>query len=536
MRFLALCCLSLSLLQLVAGQRTTDPAEVEALKAIAEYWDLKSWNFTATDPCDGNAPWSAETANPRLACDCTIYPNNTCHVTHFKVYALDVSGGIPEELFRLTELMDLNLGQNVLSGPIPAEIGRLEKMRYLSLGINNLSGPVPPVLGNLTKLISLSFSSNKFSGPLPKELGNLVSLEQLDLSFNKLTGQIPRSLQDSKSLNFLFLGNNNLSGELPSNIISPVLAAIDVSFNPISGNFPINFAKPGLAMNFLGTSMTMNANGLYDRKAISMFQCLQDSSCANKFPTHSSFSVNCGGPKLASASGIDFYDDSKILGAASLYPSTEYQWVVSNIGSYLSNPNGPTYIETTDSQILGTLESELYKTARISPSSLRYYGLGLRNGVYNVELHFAEIVMDDSKSWKGLGRRIFDIYIQGEKALQNFNIQEEAKGSEIAVIRTFKANVTNGIMEIHFFWSGRGTCCIPYQSSYGPLVSAIHVSLDSSGFGSQSNHDNRLTGEIVGIVVGGAGALLILSFVFYLWWKKDARGHIRVDTDSPRKA
>lgn len=59
---------------------------------------------------------------------------------------------------------------------------------------------------------------------------------------------------------------------------------------------------------------------------------------------------------------------------------------------------------------------------------------------------------------------------------------------------------------------------------------------DSSGFGSQSNHDNRLTGEIVGIVVGGAGALLILSFVFYLWWKKDARGHIRVDTDSPRKA
>lgn len=126
----------------------------------------------------------------------------------------------------------------------------------------------------------------------------------------------------------------------------------------------------------------------------------------------SSFAVNCGGKEQASASGIDFYDDSKFLGAASLYPSTEYQWVVSNIGSYLSNPNGPIYIQTTDSQILGTLESELYKTARTSPSSLRYYGLGLRNGIYNVELHFAEIVMDDSKSWKGLGRRIFDVYIQ----------------------------------------------------------------------------------------------------------------------------
>lgn len=39
--------------------------------------------------------------------------------------------------------------------------------------------------------------------------------------------------------------------------------------------------------------------------------------------------------------------------------------------------------------------------------------------------------------------------------------------------------MTNGIMDVHFFWAGRGTCCIPYQSTYGPLVSAIHVSQGS---------------------------------------------------------
>ena len=95
-----------------------------------------------------------------------------------------------------------------------------------------------------------------------------------------------------------------------------------------------------------------------------------------------------------------------------MYTSPDYQWAVSNTGSFISNPNGPQYIAKTDSQIRGTLESELYKTARVSPSSLRYYGLGLKNGKYRVELHFAEIAMEDSVSWKGLGRRLFDVYIQ----------------------------------------------------------------------------------------------------------------------------
>lgn len=102
-----------------------------------------------------------------------------------------------------------------------------------------------------------------------------------------------------------------------------------------------------------------------------------------------------------------------MLGAASLYTNTNNKWAVSSSGIFISNPQGPRYIAQTDTQVTNTLDSELYKTARISPSSLRYYGLGLENGVYEIELHFAEIQMDDSAvSWKGLGRRLFDVYIQ----------------------------------------------------------------------------------------------------------------------------
>ncbi|KAK9102031.1 hypothetical protein Sjap_019285 [Stephania japonica] len=648
-----LCCFFASLHQISAQQQLTDPAEVAALSKLAEYWNLKDrWNFNV-DPCAPNASWAASDANPRIGCDCV---GSTCHVTHMKVYALDIMGEIPKELFVLKELMDLNLGQNVLSGPIPAEIGQLSKMQYLSLGINNLSSFVPPELGNLTNLISLSFSSNKFIGGLPKELGNLASLEQLyidsagvtgefpqemakmkslkiiwasdnhftgkipeflgsftnltdlrlqgtslegpipntfaaltklenlrlgdlskedsslsflekltslsilslrnsrltgqipgklvefpnlkylDLSFNKLTGQIPISFQDFKSLEMLYLGNNNLNGELPPNIITPNLVALDVSFNSIYGSFPLNHEKLGSSMNFAGTSI--DANSLYDKNVVGVLHCLQNgSTCNANAPTYSSFSINCGGENQISATGIHYYNDCQKLGSASLYVSPEGHFAVSNTGVFISNPNGPQYIASTDSQITRTLESELYKTARISPSSLRYYGFGLENGKYNVELHFAEIAMEDSISWKGLGRRLFDAYIQGERVLQDFNIQDEAGGSKRALVKKFEANVSNSIMEVHFFWAGKGTCCIPYQGTYGPLVSAIHAYRvsGSDDVGSPSKSDKKRVGRFVGVVIGCIGAVFIVSSIVYLWRTKEKTGNIRVYTESQRR-
>ncbi|XP_062164352.1 probable LRR receptor-like serine/threonine-protein kinase At1g56130 isoform X1 [Alnus glutinosa] len=643
--FLLLCAF-----QLVSAQQTTDSDEVAALNKIVDYWNLGSkLDLSTVDPCTQNASWASENANPRVACDCG---GNTCHITHLKIYALDISGEIPNELFLLKELMDLNLGQNVLSGAVPVEIGQLSNMQYLSLGINNLTGPVPSELGNLAKLISLSLSSNNFSGQLPVDLGKLTSLQQLyidssgvsgpipqelanlkslqilwasdnlftgklpeffgtltelkdlrlqgtmlegpipssfgaliklenlrigdlskedstldfvenltslsilslrnclvsgniperigtfaklqymDLSFNKLTGLIPNSFQDFSLLQYLYLGNNNLGGQLPENITSPKLIALDVSFNPITGDLPLNFAREGFSMNVVGTSI--NANSLLDRKAIEMLQCLQgNAKCTNQVPA-TSFSIKCGGMEQISSSGVNFDDDYEKLGAASMYTNSRYQWAVSNTGIFISNPNGPLYIAKTDSQITKTLDSELYKTARISPSSLRYYGLGLKNGKYVVELHFAEITMDDTQSWKGLGKRLFDIYIQGERVLQDFNIQKEAGGSKRALIKTFEANVTNTIMEIHFFWAGKGTCCIPFQGTYGPLVSAVNV-YQAADAVSSFKREKKHVGRLVAVALGCAAGLVVISSLFYLWWTKESSGNIQVHTDSPRK-
>lgn len=57
--------------------------------------------------------------------------------------------------------------------------------------------------------------------------------------------------------------------------------------------------------------------------------------------------------------------------------------------------------------------SDLYSSARLSPLSLTYFHYCLENGVYNVSLHFAEIIFtNDNNSYYSLGKRMFDIHIQ----------------------------------------------------------------------------------------------------------------------------
>ncbi|ERN16633.1 hypothetical protein AMTR_s00051p00087910 [Amborella trichopoda] len=126
--------------------------------------------------------------------------------------------------------------------------------------------------------------------------------------------------------------------------------------------------------------------------------------------------------------------------------------------------------------------------------------------------------------------------MQGERVLKDFDIKAEAKGAYRAIVKTFDANVTNNVLEIHFFWAGKGTCCIPFQGTYGPLVSAMRIYQQGSTSASfSSRNDKRRRGVLLGLVLGGAGGLLIASSIVYLWRKKDENRHFKVHTDSPRK-
>lgn len=64
--------------------------------------------------------------------------------------------------------------------------------------------------------------------------------------------------------------------------------------------------------------------------------------------------------------------------------------------------------------------------------------------------------------------------MQGELVLKDFNIQELAGNSFIGIDKTFVAQVSNGVLDIHLFYAGKGTCCTSDgRWSFGPLISAV---------------------------------------------------------------
>ena len=73
----------------------------------------------------------------------------------------------------------------------------------------------------------------------------------------------------------------------------------------------------------------------------------------------------------------------------------------------------------------------------------------------------------------------FFLVWQDEVMEQDFNIEAEAKGVLTPYTKSYNVSVTNGRIEIRFYWAGKGTQAIPDRGIHGPLISAI--SLENPG-------------------------------------------------------
>ncbi|KAL4291627.1 hypothetical protein GQ457_14G007940 [Hibiscus cannabinus] len=495
----------------------------------------------------------------------------------------DFSGPIPKELGNLKELRMLGLAVNNFSGTLPPELGKLVNLEQLDIESCGLGGDIPLTLANLenlqkvrasdnaftgkipdfvgnnwTKLTLLRFEGNSFEGPIPSSLANLASLtslrigdiyhgsssldfvgnlknltelilrnvlltgilpsyitelhslERLDLSFNNLTGTIPSDMFMMSSLKYLFLGNNGLSGPIP-NRTREILITIDLSYNFLSGNLP-SWVNSVLELNLVGNNFTLNSSNI---RLLPGLECLQRSfPCSRDAPRYATFSIKCGGPEMISK-GIVFEADNRTVGAAVYDITTTQKWAISNVGVRSGVQNTLAQVRSTDSP-------ELYTSSRLSPGSLRYYGIGLENGAYTVKLFFAETSFPDrsSQSWKSLARRVFDVYIQGTRQLRDFDISKDAGGVDRAIIKSFTADVTGNHLEIHLFWAGKGTCCTPKEGLYGPSISAISVvpnfvptvGVIPPATPKEKNQASLIVGITVSVVVL---ALIIISVVIY---------------------
>ncbi|MEV4168152.1 S8 family serine peptidase [Nonomuraea sp. NPDC049709] len=102
----------------------------------------------------------------------------------------------------------------------------------------------------------------------------------------------------------------------------------------------------------------------------------------------------------------------------------------------------PTKASTSGRPIAGTAEQALYRSAREGMRAYRFDGVP--DGVYTVELGFAETRN------KKPGKRVFDVAVEGEVAVQSLDLAKEA-GANAAVTRRFTVEVTDGQLDVRFF-------------------------------------------------------------------------------------
>uniref|UniRef100_A0A0E0GYQ2 non-specific serine/threonine protein kinase n=1 Tax=Oryza nivara TaxID=4536 RepID=A0A0E0GYQ2_ORYNI len=409
----------------------TDPVEAVALNTILRRWGKQAsseWNVSG-DLCSGFAAdkndWDHyPNINPFIKCDCTFSNNTLCHITKLRVNKLDVVGQIPSELQNLTRLENLALGFNPLSGPLPKELGNLTNLISLGISLNNFTGGLPEELGNLTKLKQFLASDNGFTGKIPDYLGSMTNLEEMRIG-DIVNGISPLALiSNLTSLNTLILRNCKIYGDL---------GAVDFSmFEKLSLLFLGNNNLAGRLPD--GTSSSLKAMNLV----------------ANNFLLGSTSNSN------TSTRGSDntiYEADPANLGAATYYVTGQTRWGVSSVGHYFRATDAKNIIYSSQN-FNNVVDSKLFETGRVSPSSLRYYGLGLENGNYTVLLRFAEIAFPDSQTWLSLGRRVFDIYIQGALKEKDFDIRKTAGGKSFSVVnRSFMVTVSKNFLEIHLFWA-----------------------------------------------------------------------------------
>ncbi|KAH9617907.1 hypothetical protein KSS87_015606 [Heliosperma pusillum] len=394
------------------------------------------------------------------------------------------TGTIPDTLVNLKNLKELKLNGNKISGKIPSFIGTLTNLTKLDIQGTSMKGPIPSTFSSLTNLLTLRISdldANSISfpnvrdmtslnylilrncsitGSIPDYVQNLVELKLLDLSFNRLSGPISERLNRLTHLAYLFLTNNSLSGPLPDWIIDDKYY-VDVSYNNFNGSSPVT--RPQTNVNLVASYSPMKTK-LYDLRFSVSWYMMKDLPCSQKPQYHSLF-INCGGSNMT-FERKEYEADTSYGGPSTFYASGE-QWAYSSTGSFVNTNDAHFYaVDTSNGNVTG-----IYQTARLSPLSLKYYGLCLLKGSYTVRLHFAEIMYFSS-----LGRRFFDVSIQGNVRLKDFDIAATAGGHHKPTWKEFKDVYVNGsTLEISLYWSGQGTINVPIRGAYGPLISGITV-------------------------------------------------------------
>jgi glucose/arabinose dehydrogenase len=131
-------------------------------------------------------------------------------------------------------------------------------------------------------------------------------------------------------------------------------------------------------------------------------------------PSQSDVLINCGGASYIDSAGLLWSADQYFVG-------------------------GKTKSYSSTQPVSGTADATLFQSERYGKTLT--YRIPVVNGNYEVTINFAEMF------WNAAGKRVFDVTIEGQTVLQDFDIWALA-GQYAAVQRTFVVAITDGMLEI----------------------------------------------------------------------------------------
>ncbi|KAH9627409.1 hypothetical protein KSS87_012059 [Heliosperma pusillum] len=178
---------------------------------------------------------------------------------------------LPNDVGKLTSLVNFSAGGCNLVGNLPEFLGLLPNLNALRLAYNNLTGVLP--LSFNQSVLQILLLNNQlgegFTGTIDV-ITTMPYLTQVWLHGNHFTGTIPAAIANLTSLRDLNLNGNQFVGVIPSGLASLGLDKLDVSNNLLMGSIPklkfsnFSYGSNSFCQSVPGTPCAPQVNALID--------------------------------------------------------------------------------------------------------------------------------------------------------------------------------------------------------------------------------------------------------------------------------
>jgi hypothetical protein len=398
--------------------------------------------------------WACIKVLPLGGSGSTVISGNNCSGAGAKWL---IGGGIMTEYFN-SSYETTTIRDNVIEGYSDGDVGRIPYSPNVGINIANAPGKVTHNIQILNNTIrNILFDSIQITGNTDSFLieGNL--LERTNSSGMQWNGI---NLQGESGINISngMIRNNMIRGKFDGIRIGGNGGAVNGV--TLQNNSIVSSSRDGLHIEVSNGGQVNGLNvGTFCFASIG-YKTIWDNRPGGLSPI--SLSPSCGSPTSGASVlppvSIDLGPISVSTGGTTTTqpaPSAPAQSPVlirvnAGGGGY-TDPQGNQwsadfgsnvgYLFSNSRPVSGTSTPALYQTCRWYNNTLNYQ-FNVPNGSRTVTLKFAEIY------WDGPNQRVFNVAINGQTVLANFDIAAAAGGSFRAVDRTFPVNVTNGIVSI----------------------------------------------------------------------------------------